>query len=195
MSADIREAKKKYRFGAFKVGMLPSVKTSPQASNRIFTATRSQGPDGEKIGRPVKKEEGPPTAALRYGFFIEFLSPRATANLKRIGLCIRRTDDEALYPVCLPNDYRSIGCGSCISLGGTTKAICDSASGVSGTGAICNPASGTAGTLPADHGRLSTGGICARRRKDRRWAGGRLRPSHCARDSTAAQSFQSLAAG
>ena len=195
MSADIREAKKKYRFGAFKVGMLPSVKTSPQASNRIFTATRSQGPDGEKIGRPVKKEEGPPTAALRYGFFIEFLSPRATANLKRIGLCIRRNDNEALYPVCLPNDYRSIGCGSCISLGGTTKANCDSASGVSGTGAICNPASGTAGTLPADHGRLSTGGICARRRKDRRWAGGRLRPSHCARDSTAAQSFQSLTAG
>ena len=155
MSADIREAKKKYRFGAFKVGMLPSVKTSPQASNRIFTATRSQGPDGEKIGRPVKKEEGPPTAALRYGFFFEFLSPRATANLKRIGLCIRRNDNEALYPVCLPNDYRSIGCGSCISLGGTTGAICDSAFGVSGTGPICNPApstSGTAGAVPADHG-------------------------------------------
>ena len=102
-------------------------------------------------------------------------------------------------PVCLPNDYRSIGCGSCISLGGTTGAICDSASGVSGTGPICNPApstSGTAGAVPADHGRLSTGGICARRRKDRRWAAGRLRPSHCARrDIPAAQSFQGLTAG
>ena len=185
MSADIREAKKKYRFGAFKVGMLPSVKTSPQASNRIFTATRSQGPDGEKIGKTRKKEEGPPTAALRYGFFFEFLSPRATANLKRIGLCIRRNDNEALYPVCLPNDYRSIGCGSCISLCGTTGAICNATPSISDT----------AGAVRADHGRLSIGGICARRRKDRRWAGGRLRPSHCARDSTAAQSFQSLTAG
>jgi len=37
----------------------------------------------KKSERPVKKEEGPPTAALRYGFFIEFLSPSATADLKR----------------------------------------------------------------------------------------------------------------
>jgi hypothetical protein len=35
-------------------------------------------------------------AALRYGFFIEFLSPRATADLKRL-------DDEVSWFVCLPN--------------------------------------------------------------------------------------------
>jgi hypothetical protein len=137
-------------------------------------------------------------AALRYGFFIEFLSPKATADLKRLGPCSRRNDDEVSWFVCLPNDYRSIGCGSCISIGGTTGTICDSARGVPGTGAICNPApstSGTAGAVPADHGRLSTSWICAKRRKHRRWAGGRLRPSHCARDSTAAQSFQAFTAG
>ena len=56
-------------------------------------------------------------------------------------------------------------------------------------------ASCTAGAVPADHGRLSTGGVRAGRRKNRRWARGRLRPSYPARDCTAAQSFQSLTAG
>jgi hypothetical protein len=107
-------------------------------------------------------------AVLRYGFFIEFLSPRATTDLKRAGRCSRRNDDATLSLVCLPNDYRSIGCGSCISLCGTTGAICNATPSISDT----------AGAVRADHGRLSTGGICARRRKDRRWAGGRLRPSH-----------------
>src|SRR4029077_10828451 len=107
-------------------------------------------------------------AVLRYGFFIEFLSPRATTDLKRAGPCSRRNDDETLSLVCLPNDYRSIGCGSCILLCGTTGATCDPVS----AGAICNATpsiSDTAGAVRADHGRLSTGGICARRRKDRRW--------------------------
>src|SRR5215813_12808215 len=137
-------------------------------------------------------------AALHYGFFIEFLSLRATADLKRLGPCSRRNDDEVSWLVCLPNDYGSIGCGSCISIGGTAGAICDSALSVSGTRAICNPNSsitGKAGAVPADYGRLSTSWISGKRRKHRRWAGSRLRPPNRARDSAAAQSFQAFAAG
>jgi hypothetical protein len=93
--------------------------------------------------------------------------------------------------------YRSIDCGSCISIGGTTGAICHSARGISGTRTNCNLAStsGTTAAVPADLGRLSAGEICARRRKDRHWTGGRLRPSYRGRNCTAAQSLQGLAAG
>ena len=67
-TARISETKKKYRFGAFKVGMLPSCKNiTPKHQIGYSRLLAVKGRMEKKSERPVKKE-APPTAALRYGF-------------------------------------------------------------------------------------------------------------------------------